>query len=133
VITQNIIAQATGEAKGLFIGQGSVNIAATSIGQTLIVTPGKVDVTGDQTGPTVQIISEQSHTDNGITATTDAPASNVAKTEAPTADTAATAANKVSGSDEDDLTGDSKSKGKGNRISLAQKVSRVTVLLPAKN
>ena len=133
VIAQNIIAQATGEAKGLFIGQGSVNIAATSIGQTLIVTPGKVDVTGDQTGPTVQIISEQSHTDNGITATTDAPASNVAKTEAPTADTAATAANKVSGSDEDDLTGDSKSKGKGNRISLAQKVSRVTVLLPAKN
>ena len=50
--------------------------------------------------------------------------------EAPTADTASTVAAKADGSggESDDLTG-KKKKG----IALAQKVSRVTVLLPGKN
>jgi len=135
VIAQSIIAKATGEVKGLFIGLGSgpVQITAPTIGPGLVFSSGKVSIIGDSgDGPTIQVISEQAHTDNGVSAATDLPASNVAKTEAPIADTAATVAAKAddSSGDGDDLTG-KKNKGKG--ISLAQKISRVTVLLPGKN
>ena len=136
VIAQSIIAKATGEAKGLFIGLGSgpVVISAGTIGPGLVFSSGKVTLTSDDSsgGPTIQVISEQAHTDNGVSAATVLPVSNVAKNDAPTADTAATVAAKAddTSGQGDDLTGN-KNKGKG--ITLARKISRVTVLLPGQN
>jgi PPE-repeat protein len=52
---------------------------------------------------------------------------------APTADTANTAANKTQGDSDNPLNADEKKRRKTGGIGLAQKVSRVTVLLPTRS
>jgi filamentous hemagglutinin family protein len=97
---------ASGEIAGTVIGGGSVNVSGDSITASLI--SGSVSAAGDTSGAT-----------EGV------PQSNVAKNNAETADDASTVAAKS-----EDQDADLKKKEKG--ISLATKVGRVTVILPAK-
>ena len=130
VIAQNLILKATGLLSGLF-----VNFAPTppivvangwGPGPTVFVGPAPPTISGipsDSTGPDPIIIS-----DNGSTAP---PSAEVAKTDAPTADTAATVTTKTE--DQDDGSGnDDLNQKKGKGIMLAQKTGRVTVILPPK-
>ena len=130
VIAQNIIAKATGEINGLFVGT-SINITTTELGKIITFSPdppkindGK-DGTPPSLGPDIGpvVISDVS--------STAAPSPPVTKNEAPTAETAATVTTKTEDQDSG-LFGNGKTKRKDG-IALAQKVSRVTVLLPAKN
>jgi len=130
VIAQNIIAKATGEINGLFVGT-SINITTTELGKIITFSPdppkindGK-DGTPPSLGPDIGpvVISDVS--------STAAPPPPVTKNEAPTAETAATVVNKTEDQGSG-LFGNGKTKRKEG-IALAQKVSRVTVLLPAKN
>ncbi len=98
---------AGGEVAGTVISGGNVDVSGSSITASLIAS--SVSTSGDASGAT-----------EGI------PQSNVAKDNAQTADDASTVTSKTS-DDDDDL----KKKKKG--IVLAQKVSRVTVILPQKN
>jgi len=98
---------AGGEVSGTVISGGNVDVSGDSITASLIAS--SVSTSGDASGAA-----------EGI------PQSNVAQVNAQTADDANTVAGKSDDSD-DDL------KKKGKQIALAQKVSRVTVLLPTKN
>jgi hypothetical protein len=98
---------AGGEVSGTVISGGNVDVSGNSITASLIAS--SVSTSGDASGAA-----------EGI------PQSNVAKDNAQTADDASTVAPKTD-NDDDDL----KKKNKG--IVLAQKVSRVTVILPQKN
>jgi hypothetical protein len=126
VIAQNLIVKATGYIKGLFIGSQTVVINAGSSGPLggppiLVIGP-TINYNGPADGPDPTLINS-SHSDA-------APPVAVAQAEAPVADTAATVADKAENKEEDSFAGVSQKKGSG--ITLAQKVSRVTVLLPAK-
>ncbi len=94
---------ASGSVGGTIVGGGNVNVSGDSI--TAAVLGGSVSASGDTSGASLGL-----------------PASNVAKEVTETAD-ASTEASKANNSDDDDSK---KKKG----ISLAQKVSRVTVILP---
>ena len=59
------------------------------------------------------------------------PPAEAPRNDAPVADSASAVATKSEQQEDDSLTGGTRKNGKG--IALAQKVSRVTVLLPAKN
>jgi filamentous hemagglutinin family protein len=98
---------ASGDIAGTVVGGGSVNVSGDSITASLI--SGSVSATGDTSGAT-----------EGV------PQSNVAKNVAETADDASTVVTKTD--DQDDEL-----KKKEKTISLAQKVSRVTVILPKKD
>jgi hypothetical protein len=98
---------ASGDIGGTVIGGGSVNVSGDSITAALI--SGSVSASGDTSGAT-----------EGV------PQSNVAKNNAETAEDASTVAAKTD--DQDDEL-----KKKEKTISLAQKVSRVTVILPTKD
>ncbi len=125
VIAQNIVAKATGEVSGLFIGFNSVNLDANLISHALVVGP-TVDLTSaTQPGP-IEVVSDNPVAVNGQIEIPTAP-----QTQAPTAEVApqaatATVATKSSDSDDDD-------KKKQKQVALAQKTSRVTVTLPPKN
>ncbi|MBW8864560.1 MAG: filamentous hemagglutinin N-terminal domain-containing protein, partial [Verrucomicrobia bacterium] len=145
IIGSNIKLQAGGDINGVVIGSQSINInsqhnvdvtavsggsvdigAAGSVAGT-IVGGGEVNVSGDAIsaaveGGTVSTSGDTSGASLGV------PASNVAKDIAETADNA-NAASAKSGTDDGDDELLKKKKG----IALAQKVSRVTVLLPPKN
>ncbi len=130
VIAQNIIAKATGELEGLFVGFNSVYLDATTIGPGIAYGP-HVDIASDEPGPAIQVITDNPTTVNGALVdptATDAPS--VAKEVAQTADDASTV---VSKTDDQSGNGDDDKKNKGKQIALAQKVSRVTVMLPQKN
>jgi hypothetical protein len=133
VIAQKIIVKATGGVGGLYVSLGSspINIGANNflpgpegIGP-VIYGSGKpvINTTDPNTGTEPTIIS-----DTGSTAP---PPTEVAKTDAPTADTATTVTTKTEdqndGSGDDDLN-----QKKGKSIVLAQKTSRVTIILPPK-
>jgi filamentous hemagglutinin family protein len=130
VIAQNLILKATGLLSGLF-----VNFAPTppivvangwGPGPTVFVGPAPPTISGipsDSTGPDPIIIS-----DNGSTAP---PSAEVAKTDAPIADTADTVTTKTENPD-DDLGDNDLNQKKGKGIMLAQKTGRVTVILPPK-
>jgi filamentous hemagglutinin family protein len=144
IIGSNIRLQAGGDINGVIIGSQSINInahqnvdvtavsggnvdinASGSVAGT-IIGGGNVSVSGDAIsaaveGGTVSASGDTSGASLGV------PASNVAKENTEVADNASTTASKTdSGNDEDPLK---KKKG----IALAQKVSRVTVLLPTRN
>jgi filamentous hemagglutinin family protein len=142
VIGSNIKLQAGGNINGLVIGSQSVNInSAQNVDVTVVsggdvninasgeiagtvIGGGSVNVSGDLI--TASLISESvSASGDTSGATEGVPQSNVAKNNAETADDASAV---VSQTDDDD---DLKKKNKG--IVLAQKVSRVTVILPQKN
>jgi filamentous hemagglutinin family protein len=143
IIGSNIKLQAGGDINGLVIGSGSVDInSAQNVDVTAfsggdvsinaggevsgtVISGGNVDVSGDSITASL-IASSVSTSGDASGATEGIPQSNVAKDNAQTADDATTVASKTD-SDDDDL----KKKNKG--IALAQKVSRVTVILPKKN
>jgi filamentous hemagglutinin family protein len=143
IIGSNIKLQAGGNINGLVIGSGSVDInsaqnvdvtafsggdvsinAAGEVSGT-VISGGNVDVSGDSITASL-IASSVSTSGDASGAAEGIPQSNVAKDNAQTADDASTVASKTD-NDDDDL----KKKNKG--IVLAQKVSRVTVILPQKN
>jgi filamentous hemagglutinin family protein len=143
IIGSNIKLQAGGNINGLVIGSGSVDInsaqnvdvTAFSSGNVSInaggevsgtvISGGNVNVSGDSITASL-IASSVSTSGDASGAAEGIPQSNVAKDNAQTADDASTVAPKTD-NDDDDL----KKKNKG--IVLAQKVSRVTVILPQKN
>ena len=99
---------AGGDIAGTIVGGGSVNVSGDSIDAS--IAGGSVATAGDTSGANIGL-----------------PASNVTQTEAQNADSADVAANKTGGDDEDEL------KKKDKSITLAQKVGRVTVILPKTN
>jgi len=135
IVAQNVLAKATGEVQGLFVGFNSVNLDANQIGPGIAFGP-KVTITdanpGDSGGgPVIQVIAENPvDVNNAIVQPTAPQTASVAKEVATTAETADTVAAN-SGDAGDDL--DPKKKKEGKAIGLAQKVNRVTVLLPQKN
>ncbi len=104
---------AAGTVSGTAIGGGSVDVSGSSITASLV--SGNISTSGDTTGASLGI-----------------PQSNVQPAVAQTADSAAAATSKLDDTSGDGSDEDQKKK-KGNGISLAQRVSRVTVLLPNKD
>jgi hypothetical protein len=144
IIGSNIKLKAGGDIHGLVIGSSSVNInslqnvdvtAVSGGGVTInasgsvsgtIVGGGDVSVSGESIDASVRGGSVSTSGDTSA-ASLGVPQSNVTKENAEVADNAnATISKTESGDDEEN-----KKKKKG--IALAQKVSRVTVLLPGKN
>jgi len=143
VIGSNIKLKAGGNINGVVVGTdsvdisaqrnvdvtavsgGNVNIDAVGSVSGTIIGGGDVNVIGDAIDAAVRGSAVSASGDTSA-ASIGVPTSNVAKENAEVADSATVVTTK-SNSDEDDL----KKKKKG--IVLAQKVSRVTVLLPAKN
>ena len=128
VIAQNIFAKASGEIKGLFVGFNTVNLDATQIGPGLAFGPIVTTHDDGLGGPSpIIIVAQNPINENGVIVPDAAPiASNVAKNNGETADDASTVASKTDDQDDDQ-------KKKGKQVTLAQKVSRVTVILPPKN
>jgi filamentous hemagglutinin family protein len=120
VIAQNIIAKATGEDEGFFVGLRSVDLDADRLDHVFVIAP-IVTSLGSQTTPIIGI----SDNSNGqmVAPTTEAPAAQVA----PTAATAVTVTSKTDNPAEDE------NRKKDKPTALAQKVSRVTVTLPQKH
>ena len=104
----NVDINASGTVSGTIVGGGDVSVSGDSIDAS--VRGGSVATSGDTTGASLGI-----------------PASNVATENAQVADNATTAASKTDDTSDDELN------KKKKQIALAQKVSRVTVLLPVKN
>ena len=145
IIGSNIRLQAGGNVNGLVIGGrsvninalenvnvtavsgGSVNIAASGTVSGTIVGGGDVSVSGDSIDAAIRGGSV-SASGNTSAASIGVPASNVTKETAQMADNA----NAITSKTGSDNTDDEDSKKK-KRIALAQKISRVTVLLPQKN
>jgi filamentous hemagglutinin family protein len=98
---------AGGSITGTIVGGGSVNVSGEAVDAAVLGS--SVSASGDTTGASLGV-----------------PTSNVAKDTPPAADNASEVTAKTGNSEEDPLR---KKKG----IVLAQKVSRVTVLLPVKN
>ena len=138
IIGSNIKLQAGGNITGLVIGSqsininsaqnvdvtafsgGDVNINASGEVSGTVISGGNVDVSGEAITASL-IASSVSTSGDASGATEGIPQSNVAKDNAPTADD-------VPSVKSDDTDDELKKKGKG--INLAQKVSRVTVILP---
>jgi hypothetical protein len=134
IIAQNIQARATGEAQGLFVGFNSVDLDAQQIGPGIAFGP-KVTVTdtgdnGGNGGPTIQVITQNPADVNNVVLPPSAPATAAVAREVATVaeDATAVAAQTQSPGNDPDPQ-----KKKGKPISLARKVSRVTVLLPTSN
>jgi hypothetical protein len=142
VIGSNIKLQAGGNINGLIIGSSSVNINSaenvnvtafsggdvniSAAGQVTgtVISGGNVDVSGDSITASL-IASSVSTSGNANGAAEGIPQSNVTAENAQVADNANAATSKTDASDEE-----LNKKKKG--IALAQKVSRVTVILPPK-
>jgi len=143
IIGSNIKLQAGGDITGLVIGSGSVDInSAQNVDVTAfsggdvsinaggdvagtVISGGNVDVSGD--GITASLIASSVSTAGDVVGATEGiPQSNVAKDNAQTADDVSTVASKTEDPD-DEL------KKKSQGIVLAQKVGRVTVILPPKH
>ncbi|HEX7571330.1 MAG TPA: filamentous hemagglutinin N-terminal domain-containing protein [Verrucomicrobiae bacterium] len=127
IIAQNVIVKATGKVDGLFVGFSSVNLDAGSFGTGIAFGP-TVTISGpsDAGGIPIQVITDNPSTVNGVSvAPTASDAPSVPKEVAETTDAVSTIAKSSGDNDEND---DPTKKKKG--IALAQKVSRVTVLLP---
>ena len=103
---------------------GDVNISAGGQVTGTVVSGGNVDVSGESITASL-IASSVSTSGNASGAAEGIPQSNVTQENAQVADNASTATSKSDGAD-DELN--KKKKG----ISLSQKVSRVTVILPPK-
>jgi filamentous hemagglutinin family protein len=143
VIGANIRTTAGGSISGIFVGSGAIsvnagaNFSGTIVGSTSVSVNAGGSVSGTIVGGdnvsvsggdiTASLISGNVSTSgDAIGATVGIPQSNVAQSNAQTADNADAATSKNgTQDDEDDLK-------KKKSISLAQKVSRVTVILPPK-
>ena len=140
IIGENIVAQATGTFQGAIFSHGSVNLTAPQIANTTVL--GTTVATSGNLGSGVTLIGTESVSTGGASGGTilsadangggssfaQGVAANATSSSASAAASeAATAATKTDNGAEDDLS--KKKKG----ITLARKVSRVTVLLPGKN
>ena len=132
IVAQNVLAKATGEVKGFFVGFHSVTLDANLIGPGVAFGP-SVSLTdggsGDSgSGPTIQVISENPVGINGVTVAASAPETTSAAKEVATTteDSSIQAAKTGETGDETD----EKKKKAGKEIGLARRVSRVTVVLP---
>ena len=143
IIGSNIRLQAGGNINGLVVGSQSVDIISAHNVSVTAVSGGNVDISASGTvagtvigGGDVSVSGDTIDADvrggsvstSGDTsgASLGVPQSNVTKDNTQTADNASATASKT-----DDQSDDDKKKKKG--VALAQKVSRVTVLLPQKN
>jgi len=143
IIGSNVRLQAGGDINGFIFGSQSVNIASAQNVDVVAVSGGDVninasgeiagtvigggnlDVSGDSI--TASLISESVSASGDISGATEGiPQSNVAKNNAETADDASTVVAKTDDQDNEE----NKKKEKG--IALAQKTSRVTMILPSK-
>ena len=124
IIGQVINAQATGKITGLFAGR-EVSVTAPQLGQVVVFSHDPPVISGDSLSGSEPIIVSPTVD----TAAAPATAPSVA---APTADNATSVTAKTQTQTDDSLDPDGKKrrKGNGSGIGLAQKVSRVTVLLP---
>jgi hypothetical protein len=132
VVAQNIVTKATGEAQGLFVGFNTVNLDANVIGPGIAFGP-HINIDSEQAGSGIGIqgISDNPTTINGEAVAATAPVTQAPATEAaPVADTATTVAAKTDDSSDDDYL---KKKGSSKEAALAEKASRVTLILPGKS
>ena len=124
IIGQIINAQATGEISGLLSGR-EVSVTAPQIGSLVVFSHDTPVISGTSLNGADPVIVSP-------TQDTAAPAAAAMVAEAPNADNASTVATKTQLAGDDTADEEAKKRGKGKGIGLAQKVSRVTVLLPAK-
>ncbi len=135
IVAQNVVAKATGEVNGLFVGFNSVNLDANAISHTIAYGP-TVNITdsgpsGSSLSPTVQVISDNPVNVNGVSEAVKAP-----QTAAPVAEVATTTEDQniqAAKTGTDALGDDTGNKKAAKPIGLARKVSRVTVLLPQRD
>ena len=104
----NVDISASGNVSGTIVGGGDVNVSGDAIDAS--VRGGSISTSGDTADASLGI-----------------PQSNVTQENAPVADNATAVTSKTDDSD------DNQKERKGNEVALAQKVSRVTLLLPKKN
>ena len=124
IIGQIINAQATGEISGLLSGR-EVSVTAPQIGSLVVFSHDTPVISGTSLNGADPVIVSP-------TVDTAAPAAAAAVAEAPTADTAATVATKTQLAGDGLADEEARKRGKGKGIGLAQRVSRVTVILPDK-
>jgi filamentous hemagglutinin len=144
IIGSNIRLEAGGNVTGVVIGSQSVNINAVQNVDVTAVSGGNVDIasSGQVTGTIVSggnldvsgssidasLVSESvSASGDTSGSSVGVPQSNVSQVSTQSADDAAEAASKTDAGDDDD------EKKKRSQVSLAQKTSRVTVILPKSN
>jgi filamentous hemagglutinin family protein len=133
VIGANVTLQAGRTITGLFVAQHNLNAKADNFGPGLLFGPSvTINQTGDNGGVVpIQVVSDNPISENGIQVPDTAPDVASAPTQvAQTADNANDVAAKADGTDGSDDPDDLKKKKK--EIGLAQKVGRVTVMLPPK-
>jgi hypothetical protein len=128
VIAQNIIATATGEISGLFVGR-NIQITTPEIGLIVTYSQGPPVFGNGGGGPPIEIDPGTPPVIVSPESSSAPPPPPVTKADAPAADNATTVVAKTENQD-DGFDDDSKNKNK--KIALAQKVSRVTVILPPK-
>ena len=121
-IGRNIVGKATGKIEGHFLSFGKAFLDAPTL-EDLVVIGQSVQLNGDL-GPGIQVITPDPTTENGQIVAPEAPA-----TQAPTAVVATPATTAATVASKTDDSGDEQKK-KGKQVALAQKVSRVTVILP---
>lgn len=144
VIGANLQLNAGGSVNGVLVSTGTINVAAAVNANVTAIAKGDVNIsaTGDVTGTIVSAgtanVSGQSITASLISQSVNAngsttgssigvPVSNVAKQDNKVAEDASEAVAQNDGSDDSD-----DKKKKAANITLAQKASRVTVVLPGK-
>ena len=140
VIGQNVMMKASGTIEGIIFSKFSINLNANQF-QNVTAVGKTIDAQGSSFGPTVTLIGTESVNASGagnpsiLSQNANGGGSSFAQGTAANATSSAAAATDASapavksGTDnEDDL-----SKKKKKPISLARKVSRVTVLLPGQN
>jgi filamentous hemagglutinin family protein len=145
IIGANLHINAGGSVNGILVSTGEINVsAAVNANVTAfargdvtinasgtvtgsVITSGNANVTGESI--TASLISQSVTTSGNATSSTiGVPQSNVAKADSKVADDASTSVVKS-----DDTAGDDDKKKKNKNITLAQRSSRVTVILPGKN
>jgi hypothetical protein len=131
VIGANVNLTAGRTITGLFVAQHTLNAAADNFGSGVLFGASvSVNQTGDSSGGIpIQVVSDNPISENGVDVTPTAPDVATAPTQvAQTAEDATAVADTATG--EGDDSDDEKKKKKP--VALAQKVGRVTVLLPTK-
>lgn len=132
VIGANVTLHAGRTITGLFVAQHNLNATANNFGTGAFFGPSvTVNQTGDSSGGIpIQIISDNPISENGVEVAASAP--NVASAPTQVAQTADNANEVASKADDSDGSSDDDQNKKKKGITLAQKVSRVTILLPPK-
>jgi filamentous hemagglutinin family protein len=131
VIGVNVTLHAGRTVTGLFVAQHAVDASAQNFGPGLLFGPTvHAQDSGDNGGGIpIQIVSENPITENGITVPASAP--EVASAPKEVAQTAADSTTVAANADDQSAATDDDQKNK-KPITLAQKVGRITVLLPTK-